>query len=199
LGHGLDNCASAMSGLSGIDRPTLTYRLLTQEYKLSHNQAVAFEAVLPLTTAFSPSAGNAPASRVVLNAPGGTQTAPARFVRTVQPGERITDLIAEGRAATWVNEAEHAIISLERTGPGRIQRVVVSGGRDGIEFIERGGNLFIEMEGQLVQVRRVIGHTHPRVTGPSQGDLDALRMLGQTRSYIIEIGGEPGGTLIRPR
>jgi hypothetical protein len=138
-------------------------------------------------------------SRVVLNALGGTQTAPARFVRTVQPGERIADLIAEGRAATWVEEAEHAVISLERTGPGRIQRVVVSGGRDGIEFIERGGNLFIEMDGQLVQVRRVIGHTHPRVTGPSQGDLDALRMLGQTRSYIIEIGGEPGGTLIRPR
>ena len=88
---------------------------------------------------------------------------------------------------------------LERTGPGTIQRVVVSGGRDGIEFIERGGNLFIEMDGQLVQVRRVIGHTHPRVTGPSQGDLDALRMLDQTRSYIIEIGGESGGTLIRPR
>jgi hypothetical protein len=138
-------------------------------------------------------------SRVVLNAPGGTQTAPARFVRRVQPGETITDLIAEGRAATWVNEAEHAIISLERTGPGRLQRVVVSGGRDGIEFIERGGNLFFEMEGQLVQVGRVIGHTHPRVTGPSPGDLNALRMLGQTRSSIIEIGGEPGGTLIRPR
>lgn len=108
-------------------------------------------------------------------------------------------MVQEGKAATWVNEAEHAVVSLEGTGSGRIQRVIVSGGRDGIEFIERGGNLFVEMEGQLVQVRRVIGHTHPRVTGPSQGDLDALRMLGQTRSYIIELGGETSGTLIRPR
>lgn len=138
-------------------------------------------------------------SRDDLKSPGGFRTAPAKFVREVRPGEMIVDLIGEGKAATWVNEAEHAIISLKRESPGRIQRVVVSGGRDGIDFIERDGKLFVEMEDSPVQVQRIIGHTHPRVTGPSQGDLDALVALGQVRSYIIELGGEPGGTLIRPK
>ncbi|WLD13371.1 RHS repeat-associated core domain-containing protein [Planctellipticum variicoloris] len=140
---------------------------------------------------------NAPSSKVTLNVVEGTQTAPAKFVRTLKPGEKIPDLIAEGKSATWVNEAEHAIVSL--AGEGKIQRVVVSGGRDGIDFIQKDGKLFFEMDGKLVQVRRVLGHTHPRATGPSQGDLDAMKILGQSRSYIIEIGGEPGGTIIRPK
>lgn len=138
------------------------------------------------------------ATRVVLNSPGGTRTAPAVFVRRVARGERIPDLIAEGKSLTWVNEAEHAVLSVGERGAGRSQYVVVRGGRDGIEFIERNGELFFEMEGQLVKVKRVIGHTHPIATGPSAGDQEALRILGQTRSYIIEIGGETGGTLIRP-
>jgi hypothetical protein len=127
------------------------------------------------------------------------QSAPAKFIRRVQPGEKIENLISEGKAATWVENAEHAVVSLERTGPGRTQRVIVSGGPGGIDFIEQGGKLYIQMEGQMVQVQRVIGHTHPRVTGPSQGDIDALRTLGQSRTYIIEIGGEPGGTIVRPK
>ena len=140
----------------------------------------------------------------VLNTPGGSQSAPASFVRRVRPGEKIVDLIQEGKAATWVANAEHAIVSLEGTGPGRIQRVIVSGGRDGIEFIERDGKLFFTMQGQEVQVRRVIGHTHPIATGPSQGDLNVMSLLGlngkgQSRTYIIEIGGDPGGTLVRPK
>jgi hypothetical protein len=117
----------------------------------------------------------------------------------VKPGETIADLIAEGKALTWTEEAEHAVLSLERAGPGKYERVIVKGGRDGIEFVERGGKLFIEIEGKEVPVRRIIGHTHPRATGPSQGDLDALDLLGQSRSYIIEIGGEPGGQVIRPK
>lgn len=77
--------------------------------------------------------------------------------------------------------------------------MVVSGGRDGIQFITQDGRLFFEMDGKLVQVRRVIGHTHPRATGPSQGDLDVLGILRQRRSHIIEIGGDPCGTVIRPK
>ncbi|WP_397570295.1 RHS repeat-associated core domain-containing protein [Schlesneria sp. T3-172] len=140
---------------------------------------------------------NAPNGKVTLNVVEGTQTAPAKFVRTLKPGEKIPDLIAEGKSATWVNEAEHAIVSL--TGEGKIRRVVVSGGRDGIDFIQKDGKLFFEMDGRLVQVRRVLGHTHPRATGPSQGDLDVMKILGQSRSYIFEIGGEPGGTIVRPK
>jgi hypothetical protein len=96
-------------------------------------------------------------SRAIVKAPEEAQTAPARFVREVRPGETIADLIGEGKAATWVNEAEHAVISLEKAGPGKIQRVIVSGGRDGIDFIERDGKLFIRIGGHPVQVKRIIG------------------------------------------
>ena len=75
---------------------------------------------------------------------------------------------------------------------------MVSGGSDGIEFIRQGDNLYVEVGGQLRQVRRIIGHTHPRVTGPSDGDREVLRILEQVYSYIIEIGGESGGTVIHP-
>ncbi len=135
---------------------------------------------------------------VFLAVPGGSQTAPARFVRRILPGETIADLVNEGRALTWTEEAEHALVTLERTGPGRLERIMVSGGRDGIEFIRQGDNLYVEVGGQLRQVRRIIGHTHPRVTGPSDGDREVLRILEQVYSYIIEIGGESGGIVIHP-
>ena len=127
-------------------------------------------------------------SLITLASGEGLQSGPAEFVRRVQVGEAISDLINDGRAASWITEAEHAIVSLKTVGAGRVQRVIVSGGRDGIEFIKEKGKLFIEMEGQVVEIRRIIGHTHPRPTGPSQGDLDALAILKQSRSYIVEIG-----------
>lgn len=136
-------------------------------------------------------------STAVLSVVEGVQTAPATFVRTVQRGEKIADLIAEGKAQTWLNEAEHAILSVEKSGGEGLQRIVVRGGRDGIELLKKGNDLFVEVEGQLAKVRRVIGHTHPRATGPSAGDISVLQILGQSRSFIFEIGGEVNGTIFR--
>ncbi len=40
--------------------------------------------------------------------------------------------------------------------------------------------------------------THPRATGPSDGDREALRILGQGQSRIDEIGGAASGTSFGP-
>jgi hypothetical protein len=69
-----------------------------------------------------------------------------------------------------------------------------------VASIDRGGEELAASPFPHPQIKRVIGHTHPVPTGPSQGDLDILNKLGQTRSYIVEIGGaEPGAQIIRPK
>ncbi len=137
----------------------------------------------------------APGRSAALRVVEGSQTAPAVFVRNVRRGETVADLVAEGKAATWMNESEYAVLSVYNESG--IERVIVSGGRDGIDFIEQNGKLFFEMEGRRVQVRRVLGHTHPRATGPSGGDQLVLEILDQEHSFIFEIGGEPNGTQYR--
>ena len=123
-------------------------------------------------------------------------TSPAEYVRTVRRQEPLEALVEETKARAWVSNAEHAVIQL-----GTRERVMVRGGPDGIDFLlnadETGVSVIIG-EG-AVRVRRIFFHTHPRVTGPSDGDLRVLEILGQTRAYIFEIGGDSGGTLIRPK
>jgi hypothetical protein len=122
--------------------------------------------------------------------------APAAFVRRIQRGETIKALVEEMKALAWVNFVEYAVVQLA-TG----DRVLVSGGQGGIEFLlnKEETAVFMALDGSQVQVKRIYFHTHPRVTGPSEGDLKVLRILRQTRSYIFEIGGERQGTLIRPK
>jgi hypothetical protein len=122
----------------------------------------------------------------------------AKQVRRIQRGEKIANLVDEAKLGAFVAQAEHMILKLA-TG----ERLMVKGGRDGINFVHKGSGktqtLHMRVSGRLVRVVRIYGHTHPRVTGPSQKDLDALDVLKQTRSYIFEIGGDRRGTLIRPK
>lgn len=39
---------------------------------------------------------------------------------------------------------------------------------------------------QKVDHISIFGHTHPFVTGPSVGDFESLKILNQSRQYIIE-------------
>ena len=123
----------------------------------------------------------------------------AKFVRVVGRGESIDLLINEMKSLTWQFEAEHAVVVLaDRT------RLLVCGGRDGISFFERDDlgspTLHMSLDGRDVRVVRLLGHTHPQTTGPSQHDFDVLTMLGQSRSYLFEIGEMSSrGTLIRPK
>ena len=122
----------------------------------------------------------------------------AKVVRRVVHGEAIGDLVDEAKARTWQEEVEHLVLQLE-TG----ERLMVKGGRDGVRFTIRGEGdgrtLHMRSGGRLVRVARIYGHTHPRVTGPSDGDLEALAILKQGHSYIFEIGGDRRGTRIQPK
>jgi hypothetical protein len=78
----------------------------------------------------------------------------------------------------------------------------VCGGRDGICFdVEEendGRVMVLEVEGRKLRVARIDWHTHPRVTGPSDGDREAIILLKQTASHIYELGGDRDGTSFGP-
>lgn len=122
----------------------------------------------------------------------------AAFVCWVEPGGNTPDLVNDAKALTWEFAAEHALLRLATGG-----MAIVRGGRDGIRFeVEGEGDgrtLHVKIEGRSVQVERIVWHTHPRVTGPSDGDLEALAILKQDSSVIHEIGGDPHGTRIEPK
>ncbi len=122
---------------------------------------------------------------------------PPAFVRWVGEAELLESLINEAKARTWVAEAEHAVLTLV-TG----ERPMVMGGRDGIRFdVEQEAGdrmIMLEVEGRRVRVDRIEWHTHPRVTGPSDGDREAVILLKQSVSRIYELGGDRDGTSFGP-
>jgi hypothetical protein len=122
----------------------------------------------------------------------------AEFVCWVESDLGAADLVNDAKAWTWEYEEEHLLLRLTSGG-----RAIVRGGRDGIKFVVKGEGdgrtLHMTIEGREVQVARIDWHTHPRVTGPSDGDLEALSILKQEGSYIYEIGGDPDGTRIAPK
>jgi hypothetical protein len=74
---------------------------------------------------------------------------------------------------TYETGNECAIVNLANG-----ERALISGGTKGI-FFEEG------------QITRIYVHTHPyeySATGPSAGDLNSLKELGQKGSYLIEHG-----------
>jgi hypothetical protein len=79
---------------------------------------------------------------------------------------------------------------------------MVSGGRDGIRFdVEEendGRVIVLEVEDRNLRVSRIDWHTHPRVTGRSDGDREAIILLKQTASHIYELGGNRDGTSFGP-
>jgi len=123
---------------------------------------------------------------------------PAEFVKFIEENHEKAKLVNDAKARTWSDEAEHALLRLAN---GKM--ALVRGGRDGIQFIVRGEGdrrtLQLEIAGGEFQVDRILWHTHPQVTGPSDGDLEALAILKQDASLIYEIGGSPDGTRITPK
>ncbi len=105
-------------------------------------------------------------------ASGAGRILPASVVRMISKGETVDDLVEEMVRLTFESGGvEHAIISLKDGS-----RMIVRGGPGGIDF----GDL---------PLRRVLLHTHPSPTGPSQVDFDMLDALNQRHSYIYELFG----------
>lgn len=95
----------------------------------------------------------------------------ATTVRQISKGEKWGDLTQEIAQRTYESGGrEHAIISLKDGN-----RLIVQGGPGGMNF-------------PGYDLKRVIAHTHPTSTGPSQIDFDMLKDLNQASSYIREGG-----------
>lgn len=100
-------------------------------------------------------------------------TSSMKTVRLISTGEKVANIIDELKQLTFSTGNEYAVVKL-----GNGERAIVSGGTNGI--------FFKEGEVSLIYV-----HTHPyqyNATGPSVGDLNALEILGQKSSYLIERG-----------
>ena len=107
----------------------------------------------------------------------GGETLSMSVVRMVKKGEKIADIVNEGKALTFTTGNEHALVTLASG-----ERAIVSGGPGGISFAEG-------------QITRIFGHTHPTSAPPSAADFQALRDLGQTQQTVFH-GGEV--TKVRP-
>lgn len=123
----------------------------------------------------SPRATRGTRGAIVASGAGGV--APMRVVRIIRRGERIADIVNEGKALTFTTGNEHALVKLA-TG----ERALVSGGPGGILFAPG-------------QVTIIFGHTHPTSAPPSAADSEALRSLGQSQQTVYH-GGQV--TKVRP-
>jgi RHS repeat-associated protein len=120
------------------------------------------------------------AGALALASGSGLPSAPMKMVRLLAKGEKVADIIDEAKGLQFETGLEHAVVRLSNG-----QRALVSGGPGGITFAKGS-------------ITRIIGHTHPYEalpTGPSAGDLNALKSLGQTRSYLFERGSN---SMFRP-
>ncbi len=126
---------------------------------------------------------------------------PAEFVRDIDPDESWEDVIADAKSLTYEEMCEHGVLELADE-----RKVLVRGGRDGIQLELQAApdpdtmpRLVIWINDHRHRVRRLIFHVHPRPTGPSDGDLEVLKLLGQNESMLYEIHGPVEGTMIRPK
>jgi hypothetical protein len=127
----------------------------------------------------------------------------ATYVRDVAADEDPDQLLNDLKALTWEHATEHAVLELI---DGR--RVVVCGGRYGIDLIHqplssdplgRVRGLYVEVAGTEVRVTRLEVHVHPEPTGPSDGDMIVLEILGQEASTLYELNGPEEGTVFRQK
>ena len=107
----------------------------------------------------------------------GGETLPMTVQKIIPQGTKIADIVNDIKGLTWSTGNEHAVVRLANG-----QKAIVSGGPGGISF-------------ELGQIKTLFGHTHPTVAPPSAADFTALKILNQTRQYVLH-GGHT--TLIRP-
>ena len=47
----------------------------------------------------------------------------------------------------------------------------------------------VDVDGQPLRIERLVSHTHPEPTGPSEADFKVLELLDQDESILYEING----------
>lgn len=130
----------------------------------------------------------------------------ASFVCWVEASIASEELINDLKVYTWNTKCEHAVLELR----GTQRRAIVRGGTHGVRFKLRDSALIdwlgyqaqyasINIEGQPIRIDKLIMHTHPEPTGPSEGDFEMLEILDQDASMIYEINGPVEGTKFKRR
>ena len=116
------------------------------------------------------------------------RTAEATFVQWVDdPSD--PELFNFAKWQTYTQFAEHAVLKLKG---GRM--ALFRGGAFGIDLLlDADGHVVVRVVDDWQRVRELVWHVHPVVTGPSDADRAFLRRLGQRRSQLWEVGGEPLG------
>jgi RHS repeat-associated protein len=110
-------------------------------------------------------------ARVTLASGTGAADDGLNLVRTLERGEKWAAVQDEMRYLQWATKQEHYLISF-KDGSVRL----FSGGRYSTTF---------EFTSEM---RRVLMHTHPKVTGPSGADFATLGAIGQRSSWLLEPG-----------
>ena len=119
----------------------------------------------------------------------------AKFVAWIEQDPNDPSLIDEVKGLTFIEYAEFALLAVEGEG-----QALVKGGRKGILFeLDAEGHMLAATPLGRQRVIRLLWHTHPMPTGPSDHDRGVLRLLGQEESMIYEVNGERGGTRVRWR
>ncbi len=114
----------------------------------------------------------------------------AEFVAWVEDDPDDEMFIDEVRYACRHECREFAVVEV---GDGRV--ALLAGGEYAIALpLGDDGRVLAPTPDGLLWIRRLLWHTHPRATGPSDADRALLRLLGQATSRVHEVGGEPGGT-----
>jgi hypothetical protein len=89
----------------------------------------------------------------------------------MEKGEKWMDIQEEMRYLQWATQREHYLISH----------------KDGSVCLYSGGQTSTTFE-FTTDMRRLLAHTHPKVTGPSDFDAATLGALGQRSSWLLEPG-----------
>ncbi len=164
-------------GLTGIKKNDDGWNDALNHYQLNGilDEALQITSFIADVTTFLTTFAKVPGSigdeMLSIESGAGGVTAPMKMVRMLSKGEKIEDIVNEGKALTWETGNEHAVVKLANG-----ERALVSGGPGGISF-------------KTGEIEKIFGHTHPTSAGPSSADFNALKELGQTKQYVFH-GGE---------
>jgi len=118
----------------------------------------------------------------------------AELVAVLSSEVDVADIVETLKLETYWHRCEHAVLLLADGN-----RVVVKGGRDGILLYDFETWLGIDIDGMKQRVIKLIVHTHPVPTGPSDHDIRLLSRLGQLESIVYELSGPVEGTIFRQK
>ena len=118
----------------------------------------------------------------------------AEFVAWVEADADDPELVDDIRYRSFLERREFAVVSLSGG-----KNALLAGGTFAITLrLDDGGRPIVETPNGGERIVRLLWHTHPKPTGPSDADREFLRLLDQKESLIHEVNGPKGGIVFGP-